>query len=272
MIKFIFVGLSLISIYVFSVPGDTISTFTLEGQPTWGAHGLAYDPADGNIWAAGPNDNNNCIFCKFKNDTSHSIVQNWQKLQGQYWVYDIGYPYLYSSIDTIVAVDMNSPRIKIYNKDNGQYLGSFSSDPFGSDTAGIDINKYDKLTSYASGYQISLIRKWNGYSWSDWATPGSHPLGVAFGWDHIFVIHTSPTYSIWVFNLDGTKDAEIKLNNWTSGLMYGLSRGRDNCVGENDSLYATCESPSRVIKEIEIGDYNTEIETTSIGDIKALFK
>jgi hypothetical protein len=270
MMKFVVIGLFFIAIYAFSAPGDTIRTFTLDGQPYDGVNGLAYDPEDGNIWAAGVGDSyNKCYFCKFKNDESHSIVQNWQLLQGQWFVYDIAYPYFFGK-DTIVAIDMNSPRCKVHDKDNGQYLYYLSTDPFGSYSCGIEANKNDKLTLYASGYDRLRINVWNGYSWSKWADCDNYALGVAFGWNHIFVIH-SQINKISVFNIDGTKDSEINLNNWTSSSMYGLSRGRDNCVGENDSLYTTCYYPSKVIKEIEIGDYNTMVETTSIGDIKAMF-
>jgi hypothetical protein len=262
----------MVSIYVFSMPGDTISTFTLQDQPYEGISGLAYDPEDGNIWAAGAGPNyNECYYCKFKNDTSHSIVQYWQLLQGQYDVYDIGYPYYYENTDTIVAIDRNSPRVKMYNKDNGKCLGDFPGEPFGDKTYGIDINKNDKLTSYASGDDSLIIKVWDGYSWNKWANCDNYALGVAFGWNHIFVVHSSPKNTIWVFNLDGINVAQIKLNDWTSLLMYGSSRGRDDCVGKNDSLYITCFYPSKVVKEVEIGDYDSVIETTSVGDIKAIF-
>jgi len=270
--KFLLIGFSLLSINVFSTPGDTIDTFTLEGQPKEGLHGLAYDPEDGNIWCAGPNATDDCYFCKFKNIPPHDIVQNWQKLQNMRRVYDIAYPYDYYGTDTIVAVDSTAPRIKIYNKNNGSNLSYLSSDPFGGSTVGIDSNKFDKLSLYSSGASSSyFIKKWTGSSWDNWTTSGYYPLGIAFGWNHVFVIHNEPTNSIWVFNLDSTKYSEIKLKNWGSTYMYGLCRGRDNVVYSNETLYTTCEYPSIVIKEIEIGDYNTDIETSSIGDIKAIF-
>ncbi|MGQ9706794.1 MAG: hypothetical protein ACUVWP_07350, partial [bacterium] len=256
---------------LFSSPGDTIDTFTLEGQPGEGMRGLSYDPVDGNIWCAGTNSNDDCYFCKFKNIPPHDIIQNWQKLQGHHIAYDIAYPYQYNNSDTIVVIDTPYPRLKIYNKYNGQYLGGISQDPFGGNSVGVESNRYEN-TLYASGASSSyIIKKWNGSSWDNWATSGYYPLGIAFGWNHVFVIHNDPTNYIWVFNLDGTKYEEIKLNKWNSTYMYGLSKGRDNVVNNNETLYTTCLYPSMVIKEIEIGDYNTVINTTSIGDIKAIF-
>ncbi|MGQ9705682.1 MAG: hypothetical protein ACUVWP_01585 [bacterium] len=79
--ELIIIGLLFITINAFSVPGDTIRTFKLDGQPYGGVHGLAYDPVDGNIWAASPEGPNLCYFCKFKNDETYTILQKWQKLQ-----------------------------------------------------------------------------------------------------------------------------------------------------------------------------------------------
>ncbi|MGQ9705681.1 MAG: hypothetical protein ACUVWP_01580 [bacterium] len=166
---------------------------------------------------------------------------------------------------------MSSPILKIYNKDNGLKLGNFSKDPFGSSTIGIEANKNDKLTLYAGNGSGNTIKKWDGSEWNYWANCGVHPFGTAFGWNHVFVVLSSTPYSIEVFDLDGNKITDIRLNNWDTGIMYGLCRGRDNVVGENDSLYITVYYPSVAIKEIEIGDYNTVINTTSIGDIKAIF-
>jgi len=76
--KYVVVVLMFITaICVYANKGDIISEFTLSGQPKYGAIGLEYDPEDGNIWAAGGDGYLQMYFCKFKNDESHFIVQDW---------------------------------------------------------------------------------------------------------------------------------------------------------------------------------------------------
>jgi len=264
-------------IYAYAAKGDIVGEFTLEGQPTGGVRGLAYDPADGNIWAAGPNDINDVIFAKFTNDTNHSIVQNWQKIQSQYWVYDIGYKYVYSGKDCIVVCCKPDPRIRLHDKSDGSYIGSLPDAFSGGYNEGIegDYKNNWGVTLYCDNYNYTTVKKWNGSSWSDWATCTSPAMGCAFGWNHVFVIHTSSVYSIRVFRTsDGLKVEDIPLKNWGTKYMAGLSRSRENYNGTDETLYTAVFYPSNVIYEIDIGQYTGGpyiVETTSVGGIKALF-
>ncbi|MGQ9705573.1 MAG: hypothetical protein ACUVWP_01035 [bacterium] len=263
----------IITSYVYSNKGGLISEFTLIGQPEQGVRGLAYAPADGNIWVAGPNSINNVIFGKFKNDVSHSMVQNWQAVANQYWVFDIGFKYIYSGIDCLVMVDQNSPRIHLKKPSDGSDVGSIT-DPFSGGTdEGIegDYKNSWGVTLYASNFNYSNIVRWNGTSWSNYTTGGSRPMGVAYGWAHIFVID-GIELTIYVFKAsDGSLAEKIPLINW-SYYMIGLSRGRDNYDSKTDTLYTACYYPSNLIYEIDIGNYNQqEIEPMSVGSIKAMF-
>jgi len=269
--------LAVVSAY--AAKGDTLATFTLSGQPANGVRGLAYDPTDGNIWAAGPQATSNIIFCKFKNyDDTHAIVNNWLTASGMYWVFDIGYKYTYSGTDTIVMLDQNAPRMRAIKPSDGSSVYTGFTDPFsgGGYLEGIegDYTNGWGTTLYLDNYSSTVVYKWNGTSWASFATCTSPAMGNAMGWNHVFVIHTSAVYAIWVFKCsDGSKDDTITMNNWGTTYMVGLARGRDNWHGQtNETLYTACFYPSNNIKEIDIGNYNqTEISPTSVGDIKSMF-
>jgi len=261
---------------VYSSPGDTIREFTLSGQPSYGIRGLEYDPYDGNIWCAGPNSQDNVIFCKFLSGQVDSIVHNWQRLDSQHWCFDIAYKYVYDGRDCIVVCDSTSPRYKLYDVVDGSYVG-FLPDAFsGGYNEGISADYKNNwgVTLYASNYSYTDIMRWDGSSWSNWATTMSPSMGLCYGWAHVFNIITSPVYKILSFYVaDGQMDNEIQLNNWGTTYMVGLARGRDNYNGTNETLYTACYYPSNFIREIDIGNYNqTGIEATSVGNIKALFK
>ncbi|HEC80095.1 MAG TPA: hypothetical protein ENI43_02455 [Firmicutes bacterium] len=61
----------------------------------------------------------------------------------------------------------------------------------------------------------------------------------------------------------------------TRSYVWGLSRCRENISGYNESLYAAISDSDYygigIIYEIEVGDYNTAIHSSSVGEIKALF-
>ncbi|MGQ9705572.1 MAG: hypothetical protein ACUVWP_01030 [bacterium] len=256
------------AISVWAGKGDIITEFTLSGQPASGVRGLAYDSTDRNIWAAGPQNTNNIIFCKFKNDSSHTIIQNWMKIQNQDWVFDIGYPYIYSSVKCIVAADQTSPTLKLIDPSNGNNLGSIAGP---SSCSGLACNP-SGASIYATDGSSSYIM-WSGSNWQKWADCHTPPMGLGYAWDRVFVVIGSPTYEIQVFGDKGSYGSledTIKLN--TSGYMVGLSAGRVNVVNYNESLYIAFFYPSIVIKEVEVGDYKgTSIENTSVGYIKMMF-
>ena len=261
---------------VYAGKGDIISEFTLSGQPTGGVRGLAYDPYDGNIWAAGPNDLYENIFCKFENDETHTIVQQWQLLEGQYWIFDIGYKYIFDGKDCIVTwAHHPHDNYYLYDKTDGSYIGSLP-DPFPSGYGEGVSGDYENgwgVTLYVTNYGYDDIMKWDGSLWTVWATTLSPAMGCCYGWSHVFVIHTYPAYKIRSIRVsDSTVEEDIPLNNWGECYMVGLSRGRDNFDGINETLYTATFFPSNLIKEIDIGNYNqTDIEATSVGNIKAMF-
>ncbi|MGQ9705570.1 MAG: hypothetical protein ACUVWP_01020 [bacterium] len=261
--------------FIHSSPGDIVREFTLEGQPAGGVRGLEYDPADGNIWAVGPNTQNNVYFCKFISGQVNSIVHIWQRLDGQYWCFDVAYKYVFDGKDCIVVCDSASPRYKLHDVKDGSYVG-FLPDAYtdGYNVGiGADYKNNWGVTLYASNYSYTDIMRWNGSSWSVWATTSSPSMGICYGWAHVFNIITEPVYKILSFHIaDGKMDNEIQLNNWGTCYMVGLARGRDNYDGKNETLYTACFYPSNFIREIDIGQYNqTGIETTSVGNIKALY-
>ncbi|MGQ9705583.1 MAG: hypothetical protein ACUVWP_01085 [bacterium] len=235
---------------------------------------MAYDPADGCIWVAGPNTTNAIIFGKFDPKTK-TMKQNWQQVQNQYWVFDIGYKYTYSGKDCLVMLDQNSPRIRLKDPANGADMGTLTDAFSGGYDEGIegDYKNNWGVTLYCTNYSFTQVMKWNGTNWVSFATCGNPAMGSCYGWGHVFVIHTSPLYRIYVFKAsDGSKVEEIPLNNWGTTYIVGLARGRDNYSGTADTVYTACFYPSNVIKEIDIGNYNqTGIETTSVGNIKSMF-
>jgi len=269
---FILAVLVSVPIAVFSAAGDIISEFAVSGQPTQGIRGLEKDWSDGNIWCAGPDSMNNCNFAKF-HLTTHALTKNWKQLKNHVWVYDIAYPYKYSNTDCIVAVDQVSPRIRLYDTQNGNNIGNFSSDPFtGGENRGLGSNPGTQ-NLYATNGSQSQIMNWNGISWSNFASYSEQQnAGVCYGWHHIFVIYSTGTFKIKVFNESGSNVANYNLNNWGSAQMMGLACGRENGVGANETLFTAVYYPILVVREIEIGDFNTtEVTATSLGDIKAIF-
>jgi len=283
----ILVLLCISAFYAYSVPGDTLRTFTLDGQPKYGIDGLEYDPDDGNIWAAGNNygygELGYCYFCKFKNDATHNIIQKWQEFQGLILVRDIAYPFYYSSQDAIAVLEdgayiansgfLHPMPVKMFNKNSGEYLGMLPVYPFdGGFVYGLTVN-YDKKTLYATSDVVKYVERWNGSSWEKFADCDTSAMGCAYAWGYIFVVHASPVFQIWVIDAtDGTLVDKITLWNWDYYKVWGLSRGRRDVVGKNESLYVACEDTvNYVIREIEVGDYNTGIEITSVGNLKAIF-
>jgi len=199
-------------------------------------------------------------------------------------VYDIAYPFWYSSQDAIAVLESisdiensitNSPMpVKMFNKTNGEYLGELSEYPFNGGFAyGLTVN-YDKKTLYATSDVVKYVERWNGSSWEKFADCDIGAMGCAYAWGYIFVVHANPVFQIWVISAtDGTLVDKITLWNWDYYKVWGLSRGRRDIAGKNESLYVACEDTvNYVIREIEVGDYNTDIETTSVGEIKAIFR
>jgi len=196
----ILVTLILAVVSAYAAKGDTLATFTLSGQPAGGVRGLAYDPLDTNIFAAGPSETGKIIFCKFKNyDDTHPIINNWLTAASMYWVFDIGWKYTYSGTDCLVMLDQNSPRIHLIKPGDGSSVGTLTDAFSGGYDEGIegDYTNGWGTTLYLDNYSYTNVYKWNGSSWTSWGTCSSPAMGIAMGWNHVFVIHTASVYAIW---------------------------------------------------------------------------
>ncbi|RLC44270.1 MAG: hypothetical protein DRH44_02840 [Candidatus Coatesbacteria bacterium] len=259
---------------LYADPGDIIRTFDLDGNQGYGIWGLAYDPEDGNIWAAqDKRDDDYSKFCKFRNDEGHEIIQDWQELENNIWVDDIAYPYSYEGKDTLVILDNSTDGptlMNIYDKETGEYLGRVTNEFLIS--YGIEASHNGNIL-YASDWLPGEIYTFYGYNWGWFSDCEEDAVGVAYGWERVFVIHNITPPSIWVFDLDGNLEDEIEVNGWDGYGVSGLSRGRENISGYNESLYVAVYDTHgySIIYEIEVGDYNTAINSSSVGEIKALF-
>lgn len=255
----------------YGAAGDIIRTFALTGQPRSGVRGLAYDWSDGNVWAAGPNANYDISLGKF-NPTSGSLVGSWRGLNEPYWCYDLGFGYSIGGTRYVVLVDGREPRYRLYTA-TGSYYGSLT-DPFsgGYDT-GVACD-WDGKYIYASNYNFSGVNRWNGATWSAWASMPAGPAeGAATGWGSVFVVTTASDYKIYEFAVNtGSLQRSIPLNNWGTQYMIGMSAGRVNAKGDEESVFIAIYYPSSYICEVSVGDiYGMAVAPASLGKIKALF-
>ncbi|NIT37351.1 MAG: hypothetical protein GTN49_12790 [candidate division Zixibacteria bacterium] len=255
----------------FGAAGSTIRSFTLPGQPAQGPRGVAYDWSDDNIWVAGPQRTNSIIFGKF-NPTTGSMVVNWRSATGAYWVFDIGYGYQVGGTRYLLFVDQNAPRLRLFTTAGSQY-GSIQNPFSGGYNEGVACDWGGKLV-YGTNYSYGDIYKWSGTAWSKFATcPGRPPMGCATGWDKVFVVTTSADYKIYQFSTTGSLEKSIPLLNWGRRYMVGMSIGRKDVVGNEDSVFLCIFYPSKMIYEVSVGDIvGTGIVPTSLGKIKSLYK
>ena len=273
--KYIFVaGVLLIAFTVFADPGDIIDTWYPSGHSNprglavgeWGEGG---EPQS--IWVAGPVNVYNCTFALLDNTDDHNIIQDWQQFSGAYWCFDIGFPYNYGGNDCIVAIDQNSPRLRLYDPNDGSHVDDMSDAFSGGYDEGCDCDP-DTNYVYVTNYNFNDIKEWDGSSWSTFATcPGSPTMGVAVGWDHVLVVTTQYDYTIYIYDMSGNEEYSIPLNSWSSN-MVGMCCAHRDRVGNNESVYLAIFYPYNAIAEVEIEDlYGTTIESVSGGTIKALF-
>jgi hypothetical protein len=268
---------------VFASPGGII------GSPfSFGVvRGLDKDWEDGNIWMATAV-SNACQFGKF-DQTSHAQVGSWVTASGQYWCFDCGYGYMYSGTKSIILVDQNTSggaRERCYNPTTGAYLGSIpnaypeQSYDYGSAiyASGNPPDTYDQTKIWSSCYYSATL-KVSDYPVTTWTTfatcPATPPMGTAYAWGHVLVVTTSPGYTVYSFDPDdGTLEDSWALSGWSYYLM-GLSAGRENAVGDDESVFIAIFSPSNSIYEVEIGDIYTppiKVQPTSLGMIKSAYK
>ncbi|HEC80219.1 MAG TPA: hypothetical protein ENI43_03075, partial [Firmicutes bacterium] len=122
-------GVLLIAFTVFADPGDIIDTWYPSGHSNprglaVGEWGEGAEPQS--IWVAGPVNVYNCTFALLDNTDDHNIIQDWQQFSGAYWCFDIGFPYNYGGNDCIVAIDQNSPRLRLYDPNDGSHVDDMS--------------------------------------------------------------------------------------------------------------------------------------------------
>ncbi len=260
---------------VFAAPGAQIGSGFAFGV----VRGLDKDWTDGNIWMTTAA-TNNCQIGKF-DVTSHAQIGSWVTAAGQYWCFDCGYGYIYSGTTSIILVDQNAPKLKVFNPTTGASLGTLpTAFPEYSYDDGIGVYAGGSITAtnlWASSYNGNPIKK-SDYPCTTWTsfatTPATPSMGVAYGWGHVLVVATSPAYAIYDFN--STSGALLNtwpLTGWTYYLM-GMSAGRVNAVGENESVFIA-EFTANQIHEVEIGDIDDvepRVQPTSLGMIKSAYK
>jgi hypothetical protein len=263
---------------VFAAPGAQIGSQFAFGI----VRGLDKDWEDGNIWMSTAV-SNNCQFGKF-DAVSHAQIGSWLTASGQYWCFDCGYGYMNSGQKTIILVDQNSPRERMYNPTTGAYIGSLpnsfpeQSYDYGSAiyAEGNPPDTYDQTKIWSSCYYTTTL-KVSDYPVTTWTTfatcPATPPMGTAYAWGKVLVVTTSPGYTIYAFNKDtGALEDTWPLTGWSYYLM-GISAGRVNAAGDDESVFI-CEFTSNAIHEVEIGDIYTitRVQPTSLGMIKSAYK
>jgi hypothetical protein len=169
--------------------------------------------------------------------------------------------------------DQSTPFTRIVDPVDGSYEGAlpdcYSSGDY-TDGCAVDwATNYVYMSSY--GNQNTVY--YDGSSWETFATiSGGLNMGAAVGWDHVFFIRTSGYYTIEVYEINGTFVESIPLNSWPpTQYLIGLSCGRENIVGDNESLFFA-DFITYQIHEVEVGDYvGASLQQSTWGAIKAGF-
>jgi hypothetical protein len=260
----------LLASVAWGIEGDILRSMTLSGQPANGVRGLAKDWDTGDIWVAGPQGTSSIIFTEM--DEVTMSTGTWMTASGQYWVFDIGYGYDDMGTKYLIMNDQQSPFSRMYDPSNGSFYGSLPDYySAGNYTDGCSV---DWATNYVylSSYGDANCVYYDGSSWNVFTNiPGALNMGCAVGWGHVFYIRTSTYYTIEVYQLDGTFVESISLNSWPSGnYIMGLACGQENEVGDHETLFFA-DFVSRQVHEVEVGNYETSLERSTWGEIKAVF-
>ncbi len=258
----------------FSAPGDILRSDSIPGQPGYGIRGLAKDWDSDRIWVAGYTDTGpfDAIFTSL--DILTLTPDTWKIAANFTSIFDIGYGYTESGIKYLLMNDNLFPATFIVDPSDGSKIGSIPGYFAGSClTVGCSVDcssNYIYLSSIGDGDVIN----WDGNQYHEFTfLMGGLNVGTAVGWDHLFVLRTSPFYSIEVFNLNGTYVESIDLNGWAGDdYVMGLACGQEDAVGENETLFFADFVTHRV-HEIEIGNYSTPgtLEQSTWGQIKTIF-
>lgn len=253
-----------------AAPGDIIRSQSISGQPSYGVRGLAKDWDSGDIWLAGPNGTSSISYTNM--DAESMTLGSWNTASGMYWVFDIGYGYVDGGTTYLLMNDQTAPYTKMIDPTTGSYDGNLPDYYSSADyTDGCSVD-WDNNYVYMSSYGSDDVVYYDGSSWTVLTTiSGGRNMGAAVAWEHLFIIRTSPYYTIEVYTIDGTFVESIALNSWPSGnYLIGLSPGRENAAADNESLFFA-DFITYQVHEVEVGNYSESLERSTWGSIKASF-
>jgi hypothetical protein len=258
----------------FAVPGDIIRGQALSGQPYNGVKGLAKDWDTGRIWVAAID---SWEFTYLRYTTMDEVTmdtEDWSTQEDVHSVYDIGYGYDYNGTKCLLVNDWDPANILIMDPATGDILGTipdwYTSFP---STYGCAVN-WDDNHVIMSAQNNNDVVSFDGSSYSIFATlEGAKNVGAAVGWGHVFILRTNPFYMIEVYLLDGTRVESIPFSAQASDTsVMGLACGRENAVGNNESLFFAGVNTHKVF-EIEVGDYfSNSLEQGTCAGVKAGFR
>lgn len=256
-----------------ATPGDIIRSQPLTGQPYYGVRGLAKDWDTGMIWVAGPENMYDVKYTTMEPATM--IVATWQTAASNlYWVYDIGYGFEDFGTKYLLMNDYESPFTKMIDPADGSYYTCLPDYFTIADvTEGCSVD-WDNNYVYLCSYGNPDVVYYNGSSHNVFTSiPNALNMGTAVGWEHLFILRTDPYYTIEVYQINGSFVESIPLLSWpTDHYVIGLSCGRENAVGDNETLFFA-DFITEQVHEIEVGDYTTPTSLTpsTWGEIKAGF-
>lgn len=253
-----------------ALEGDVVGSFTLEGMPSLGVRGLAKDWQSGGIWAVGIEEYENVKACRFNSDT-HVVELWWFNLEGATWGYDAGYGYKVGVERVLLVVDSMPPRLKMFNT-KGNYIGYFREPWNEQMLSGVDCD-WSRQMFFVSHYNAHNVGRWDG-SWILWVEGKMPFLGLAEGWNRLYGVSSS----LYIYEYDnlygqrGNMLRHIKINMSERVKVVGLSIGRENGWGNEETLFVASYFPVFAIYEVSIGNLNNAIEPSSLGRIKFCYK
>ncbi len=266
-------------------PGDTIWWGQIPASENIVVGGLDMDWNDGKIWAAGPvsETTGRCRYCKFDPET-HQLVKPWASMAPTVGsCFDIGYGYEYGGVKCLVVNDdfYYSPYTKIIDPGDGSYKGAlpnYFSKPSYTAGCAVDWKTNDVYISsnvrvLDGGTDDARIARYDGEAWNVFATVGEANEGLGVGWGHVFLLRMFPYYDIYVFGMEGKLEDTVHLKNLPANFVAGLSLGRVDAVGTNESLFIGIKSADHSVVEVEVKDYaGAPVAPASVGRVKALFR
>jgi hypothetical protein len=266
----------------FGAPGDTLWWGQIPAGENIVIGGLAHDPEDGKIWAAGPVSGTTyqCRYCKFDPET-HQLSRPWASMASSVGsCFDVGYGYEHGGVRCLVVNDdvSYSPYTKIIDPRDGSqkgYLPDYFNPP--SYTAGCavdwktnDVFISSNMRTLAGGTDDPRVARYDGDAWRLFATVGEANEGLAVGWGRVFLLRMYPFY---VFGMEGRLEDTIHLSDLPANFVAGLSLGRVDAAGANESLFIGIKASDHSVVEVEVKDYAAvAVAPASVGRIKALFR